>query len=74
MVLVRCKWYRNVSRGYPGASAGVATLEAQMTSLQQMADEVRAGDGPLEARTPGIYHMAGGTKTGEVCSGVMEHR
>ena len=40
-----------------------------MTSLQQMADEIRAGDGPLEARTPGIYHMAGGTNTDEVCSG-----
>ena len=34
-----------------------------------MADEMRPGDGPLEARTPGIYHMAGGTNTDEVCSG-----
>ena len=52
-----------------GSSAGDKTLEALMTSLQQMADEIRAGDGPLEARTPGIYHMAGGTNTDEVCSG-----
>ena len=29
-----------------------------MTSLQQMADEMRAGDGPLEARTSGIYHIS----------------
>ena len=34
-----------------GSSAGDKTLEALMTSLQQMADEIRAGDGPLEART-----------------------
>ena len=56
-----------------GSSAGDKTLEALMTSLQQMDDEIRAGagDGPLEARTPGIYHMAGGTNTctDEVCTG-----
>ena len=34
-----------------GPSAGDKTLEAIMTSLQQMADEIRAGDGPLKART-----------------------
>ena len=34
-----------------GSSAGDKTLEALMTSLQQLADEIRAGDGPLEART-----------------------
>ena len=34
---------------YPGAGAGVAkiaTLEAQMTSLQKMVDDLRAGDKP----------------------------
>ena len=54
---------------WTGSSAGDKTLEALMTSLQQMADEMRPGDGPLEARTPGIYHMAGGTNTDEVRSG-----
>ena len=44
-------------------------LEARVTSLQQIVDQIRAGDGPLEARTSGIYHMAGGTNTDEVCSG-----
>ena len=38
----------NITEIYPGAGTGVATLEVQMTSLQKMVDDLRAGDGTLE--------------------------
>ena len=45
---------------YPGAGAGVAkiaTLEAQMTSLQKMVDDLRAGDKQtLEVLKQGLFH------------------
>ena len=45
---------------YPGAGAGVAkiaTLEAQMTSLQKMVDDLRAGDKQTrEALKQGFFH------------------
>ncbi len=51
------------TRDETGAGAGVSTMEAQMTSLQQLEDEIRAGNGTLEELKLGI--IKGRTSTGK---------
>jgi hypothetical protein len=46
-----------------GAGAGIATLEKQTTSIQQLEDETRAGNGTLEEPKPGP--IKGRTSTGQ---------